>query len=426
MRRHIPGLHSLRQDPESNLDGLFLVRVERASYRWHRQKSFLELRFIILEPEAFASRPFTGRLYCTDRALWKLNWFLRDFGYDTELLNRDQVDEKSVLNLRGVIRTSHTTLNGRAYQNLDAFAPAAEWEPGFRAADLRLPRIRANCPAHLSVLTLGGETPMVYSYTQISQYLRCPRSYRYRYLDGWREKETRATMAFGRCFENALGAYFRGEDCGAALFTEWSAYRDAPFEYKKGDTWDRLVHQGVHLLERFAQDNRVRIPSPATNLQIKILQTLPGGSEFVSYLDAIGEVDGVGCLIDWKTTTSRYPQDPEGLLSLDPQLICYSWISGISEVAMVVFVRKHAPEIQYLRASISEEQRREFGRLVETTINQIEAGHFNPHSGIRFPQNGCVSCSHLGLCLNNEQLVAANLIRKAGASDLDWLDELVD
>ncbi len=114
------------------------------------------------------------------------------------------------------------------------------------------------------------------------------------------------------------------------------------------------------------------------------------------------------------------------MLSLDPQLICYSWISGIPEVALVVFVRKHAPEIQYLRATISEEQRQEFGRLVETTVSQIEAGHFNSHSGIRFPQNGCVSCSHLGLCLNNEQLVAAKLIRKPGASDLDWLDELVD
>ena len=32
---------------------------------------------------------------------------------------------------------------------------------------------------------------MVYSYTQISQYLRCPRSYRYRYLDGWQEIEER-------------------------------------------------------------------------------------------------------------------------------------------------------------------------------------------------------------------------------------------
>ena len=45
---------------------------------------------------------------------------------------------------------------------------------------------------------------MIFSYTQIANYLRCPRSYRHRYLDGWREKETRAAMIFGRCFEKAL------------------------------------------------------------------------------------------------------------------------------------------------------------------------------------------------------------------------------
>ena len=45
MRRHIPGLHSGQQDLVSNLDGLFLVRVERASYRWHPQKPFFALRF---------------------------------------------------------------------------------------------------------------------------------------------------------------------------------------------------------------------------------------------------------------------------------------------------------------------------------------------------------------------------------------------
>ena len=128
MRRHIPGLYSKQQDLESNLDGLFLVRVERAAYRWHRQKSFLELQFLVLQPESSASRSFSGRLYFTDRALWKLNWFLRDFGYDAELLSRDQVDEKSLRGLKGIVRTSHATLNGRSYQNLDAFAPAAEWE----------------------------------------------------------------------------------------------------------------------------------------------------------------------------------------------------------------------------------------------------------------------------------------------------------
>jgi hypothetical protein len=83
---------------------------------------------------------------------------------------------------------------------------------------------------------------MTYSYTQLSRYLRCPRSYRYHYLDGWREKETRAAMVFGRCFENALGAFFREEDSAAALFKEWGAFRDASFEYKKGDSWDRVLH----------------------------------------------------------------------------------------------------------------------------------------------------------------------------------------
>lgn len=152
---------------------------------------------------------------------------------------------------------------------------------------------------------------MIYSYTQVSQYLRCPRSYRYRYLDGWCEKESRAAMAFGRSFESALCAYFRGEDCGAALFKEWGVYRDAPFDYKKGDTWDRMAHQGMHMLQRFVQDDRVRVPNPAENLQAKHLLSLPRGAEFVAYVDAIGEIDGKRCLIDWKTTTSRYPEGPD-------------------------------------------------------------------------------------------------------------------
>ena len=128
MRRQIPGLHLNQRGVEDKLEGLFLVRVDRARHRWHPQKPFVEIRFVVLEPKAFESRSFTGRLYCTERALWKLNRFLRDFGYDAQLLKDDQVDEKALRNLRGVVRTSYTTLNGRSYQNLDAFAPEADWE----------------------------------------------------------------------------------------------------------------------------------------------------------------------------------------------------------------------------------------------------------------------------------------------------------
>ena len=128
MRRHIPGLHSRVQNQESQLQGLFLVRVDGSSYRWQPHKPFFSLRFVVEEPGSFATRSFSGRLYCSERALWKLNWFLRDFGYDAELLGRDQVDDKALLGLRGVVRTSPIAFNGHSYQNLESFGPAGEWE----------------------------------------------------------------------------------------------------------------------------------------------------------------------------------------------------------------------------------------------------------------------------------------------------------
>jgi hypothetical protein len=36
------------------------------------------------------------------------------------------------------------------------------------------------------------------------------------------------------------------------------------------------------------------------------------------------------------------------------QLVCYSWITGIHDVAQVVFVRKRLAEIQYLQTTITD------------------------------------------------------------------------
>jgi hypothetical protein len=43
-------------------------------------------------------------------------------------MGRDEVDEKKLLGLRGIVRISHTTLNGRCFLNLSGFAPASEWD----------------------------------------------------------------------------------------------------------------------------------------------------------------------------------------------------------------------------------------------------------------------------------------------------------
>jgi hypothetical protein len=68
--------------------------VERTQYRWDKQKPNYKVQFAVLEPKQFVGTSLPARLYCTAKALWKLSWFLRDFGYDIELLGRDELEEK--------------------------------------------------------------------------------------------------------------------------------------------------------------------------------------------------------------------------------------------------------------------------------------------------------------------------------------------
>ena len=263
-----------------------------------------------------------------------------------------------------------------------------------------------------------------YSYSQIARYLGCPKKYRYSYIDGWQERDIRASMIFGRVFEHALGALFRREDPGAAFYEEWNLHRTVPLEYSKGDSWEGMADRAIRLLEQFVRDERVFVTDPLRNLQVKYIQLLSETSEFVAYIDALGTLDGKNCLLEWKTSGARYPENPSGLYQLDQQLVAYSWITGISEVAIVVFVRKKEPEIQYVKTTITEQQRHEYAALVGETIRQIESGLFLPHTGVRFPQNGCVSCACQGLSLDQTTLVQLKLQRRPGGEALDWLDEL--
>ena len=129
MKRYVSGLsQATTSRAEALPDGLLLVRVERAQYRWHGQKPYYAVSFSVFEPKQFAGNRLTGRLYCTPKTLWKLNWFLRDFGYEGELLDRNEIDDRNLVGLSGVVKISHTIVNGSSLLNLDAFAPASQWE----------------------------------------------------------------------------------------------------------------------------------------------------------------------------------------------------------------------------------------------------------------------------------------------------------
>ncbi len=128
MRRRFEGLHHANQSEIEIPEGLFLVRVARAKYYWHPQKPYYSVRLSVLEPTLYAGVTVTSRIFCTRKALWKLNWFLREFGYDVDLLGNDEIEDKRLVGLTGVVKISRVVVNGTALLNLDGFAPAVRWQ----------------------------------------------------------------------------------------------------------------------------------------------------------------------------------------------------------------------------------------------------------------------------------------------------------
>jgi len=128
MRRYFDSLRPADLSTINSVpDGLFLVRVDHVRYRRQAQKPFYEICFAVLEPKHLAGCLITGRLYCTPRAMWKFSWFLRDFAYDSELLAKNEVDERELVGLQGVVKISHAVVHGLSVLNLDGFASAARW-----------------------------------------------------------------------------------------------------------------------------------------------------------------------------------------------------------------------------------------------------------------------------------------------------------
>ena len=87
------------------------------------------LASLFSSPSTLAGCLITGRLYCTPRAMWKFSWFLRDFGYDTELLGKDEIDDQAPVGLQGVLKVSHAIVHGISLLNLDGFASLQELSP---------------------------------------------------------------------------------------------------------------------------------------------------------------------------------------------------------------------------------------------------------------------------------------------------------
>jgi hypothetical protein len=126
VRTHIQGLNQV-SERKPLVEGQYRARVVKFEPAGHAAKPCRMATFLVLEPAAYAGRHVRTRLYCHDRALWKLRWFLSDFGYDPELLAAEELDDRRVVGLEGVIRLSYWGLNGNRRLDVQGFAKLDCW-----------------------------------------------------------------------------------------------------------------------------------------------------------------------------------------------------------------------------------------------------------------------------------------------------------
>jgi hypothetical protein len=133
MRTHIQGLNQ-PSERKPLVEGLYKARVVKFEPAGHAAKPCRTATFSILEPDSYSGRYVKTRLYCHDRALWKLRWFLSDFGYDAELMAAEELDDRRVVGLEGVIRLSFWGLNGNRRLDVQGFAKLERWADLSQAA----------------------------------------------------------------------------------------------------------------------------------------------------------------------------------------------------------------------------------------------------------------------------------------------------
>lgn len=184
----------------------------------------------------------------------------------------------------------------------------------------------------------------------------CRRKFKLGRIDGWRQKEKKASREFGKCIESSVQFYHEnGLKSGDAvsefqrLWAKWIEQKDLVYTDQEGN-WISLNTMGKEMT-RLYEILLPTLPIKNPKWQLQFLKKLWPGSdlsdlEFMAYVDLLSTLeDGTRIIVDIKTAKSELPIT-SNMMSLDGQLRKYAWVSGIRDVAFLNFVKAKPEEFK--------------------------------------------------------------------------------
>jgi putative RecB family exonuclease len=232
-----------------------------------------------------------------------------------------------------------------------------------------------------------------WSYSQISQYLRCPLQYYFERILKLERPFVPSAMALGSAVHQGLAEYHRhlklNEPLPASCVQEtflnaWQASEDRqPVQFKEKETRDELLAQGISLLELYMQE-----PPPENIVAIEEAMLVPLFTSrgeclekpLMAVLDLLSR-DAHGLVVsEYKTSGRRYSE-----LETEMMLQATAYALAVQEryderpgVRYVVLVKTKKPQVQYLETIRTDADISRLGDVVQAVERAIQAEAFYP------------------------------------------------
>jgi putative RecB family exonuclease len=262
-------------------------------------------------------------------------------------------------------------------------------------------------------LSLVRDQPHV-SFSAVSSYLKCPRSYEMRYVRRAPAETRPGSLVFGSAIHEALATFYDAlregkaapgpEAMGDAFRASWARQLagDVPVLFDEKDTAASMAEAGVRLLACFCE----QAPPPHEVLQVEAPfaieiadpdtgEVLP--ERLVGVFDAVvRDPDGRCRILEHKTGARRWTEDR---LAYDLQLTAYSLaapVMGLGDAAVVVqlLLKTKAPALELYEVARTERDRQDLRRVLVGVLTAIRAGAFYPVRDWH-----CRGCAFAGTCV---------------------------
>lgn len=217
------------------------------------------------------------------------------------------------------------------------------------------------------------------SHTSIDTWLRCPRQWRYRYLDGIKIPPPGAII-LGRAYHKGLEINFEQkiiskknlplDDILDAFRTSFDDYINQEGEVNwEGEKPDRMVDEGVEI-------TRIYITHHARKIQPVSVEekfSLDGFCE----IPLVGKVDLItedNRIIDHKITKRR-----KTLNDIDIQSLAYSIAYPGRRFEYHIGIRTKKPQVQRLEVNVKTQDQEFYKEIAKEVIKAIKSGIFPPN-----------------------------------------------